>query len=153
MKHISAIIAGVFITGLVAVAILAVGGNALLNTNTVPVQAAPASSTVTSPATGSQVAQLQSEVQQLTNRVNQYQQREQQYQSELEQAASQVDQANGQANQAASEIQQYQQLLTVLAQRGIIRIQSDGSIVIPRLGFGNSQPQSNQSTQQQGIFQ
>ncbi len=153
MKHISAIIAGVLITGLVAIAILAIGGSALLNSNTVPVLAAPASTTASSTSSDPQVAQLQAEVQQLTDRVNQYQQREQQYQGELQQAASQVSQANDQANQAASEIQQYQQLLAVLAQRGIIRIQSDGTILIPHRGYSDNQSQSGQSNQQQGIFQ
>ncbi len=108
MKKIQAVIASAVITGLVALAMLLIGINALTNTNSVR-PADTQTSAVVSPATGgtdTQIAQLQ-------NQVAQYQ--------------AQLDQAN-------TELQQYQQLLSALQARGVIRITGDGQIQLGRRG-------------------
>ncbi len=106
MKRILALVAAFVMTGLVALCMLAVGGAALFNPNSVPVSNSPSapSSVAASadPSTQAQVAELQ-------NEIAQYQQ--------------QLDQANAQ-------LQDYQNLLTALQQRGLIRILSDGTIQI-----------------------
>ncbi len=94
MKRILALVAAFVMTGLVALCMLAVGGAALFNPNSVPVSNSPSapSSVAASadPSTQAQVAELQ-------NEIAQYQQ--------------QLDQANAQ-------LQDYQNLLTALQQRG-----------------------------------
>lgn len=153
MKNLPAIIAAFVITGLLGVGMLVVGGNALLNQNRVPMQNSPTSAQ-SDPQT-SNVSQQQPTVNQLQDRIAQYQAREKQYQSELNSASQQLNQAN-------QTLQQYQSLLEELQARGVIRVQSDGTILIPRRGgfgddsgFGGSgQASPNQPSQgQQGIFQ
>ncbi len=106
MKRVQALVAAFVMTGLVALCMLAVGGAALLNRNSVPVSDSPnapsAVSASADPSTQAQVAQLQ-------NEIAQYQQ---------------------QLNQDNAQLQQYQDLLTALQQRGLIRILSDGTIQI-----------------------
>ena len=84
----------------------------------------------TTGANQAQVAQLQSLVAQYQAREQQYRVRERQYQDQLNQAATQLQQTNAQ-------LQQYQQILTALQQRGIIRIGSDGSIQLGRFSSGD----------------
>ena len=138
MKPLPAILASLAITAVIALGMLVIGVNALLNPNTVPVvNASPSvdpagsvaavsdpstSSSTANPTTDQQIAQLQA-------LVKQYQAREQQYQTQLTDAAQQLDQANQQ-------LQSYQQLLTALEQRGIIRLDQNGNIMISR-GRGN----------------
>jgi hypothetical protein len=149
MKQVSAIIAALVITAFAGLGIFAIGSNAFLNTNTVPIQNSPAdtttsagtsagtttgSSAVADPATQAQLKQMQ-------DLVAQYQAREKQYQSELADAAqklkdatSQAQQAQIEAQQAAQQVQQYQDILMQLQQRGVIRVTADGQIMIPRRG-------------------
>jgi hypothetical protein len=117
MKHISAIITALIITAVVGLGIIVIGVNALTNTNTVPLQNSPNSSlsgnTLTS-ASGSSASPATSpsaDVQQLQQEVNNLQ---------------------SQLVQAGQVIQQYQSLLVVLQQRGVIQIDQNGNIRIPQ---------------------
>ncbi len=121
MKQIPALIAAFVITAIIGVAMFAVGANALVNKNTLPVSNSPASaSTAADPV----VSQTQDQIQQLQNLVAQYQAREQQYQQQLNQVTLQLNQQNAQ-------IQSFQNLLLELQRRGVIMIRSDGRILIP----------------------
>ncbi len=119
MKKLGAFVAAVIITGLVGLGMLAIGVNALLNPNTVAAADAPSEAALdvsaTSPDTQAQIKQLQ-------DLVAQYQNREKQYQEQLSQANTQLE--------------QYQQLLVEMQRRGLIRINGDGSIQLPRRNSG-----------------
>jgi septal ring factor EnvC (AmiA/AmiB activator) len=129
MKQISAVIAALVMTLLTGAAIAVIGGNAYLNSNTLPIENAPgqASTTTPAPATVSQQSESasQEQVKQLQNLIAQYQAREKQYQDQLNEATQRLQQAN-------SEIQQYQDLLSALQDRGVIRVGRGGQIFIPR---------------------
>lgn len=113
MKHISALLTALVITVVIGFGIFVIGVNALTNTNTVPLQNSPSSATTTTsnsstaadpPSSSTNVQQLQQEVSTL--------------QSQL--------------SQAAQVLQQYQSLLQVLQQRGVIVIDQNGNIYIPQ---------------------
>jgi len=122
MKHVSAIITSLVITAVIGLGIMVIGVNALTNTNTVPLQNSPNSNTTAnnlsnvSANSAAQSASTSSDVQQLQQQVSDLQ--------------SQLDQA-GQA------IQQYQSLLLVLQQRGVIGIDRNGNVYLPQ-GSSNS---------------
>jgi septal ring factor EnvC (AmiA/AmiB activator) len=122
-KQISAILAELFITGFIALCITVVGANALVNKNSVPVSNSPQATVVASSANDPSAA-TQTQIQQLEDRINQYQQREQQYQQELQTAQQQLQDAN-------SQLAQFQQLLQVMQQRGLILINQNGQIFLP----------------------
>lgn len=116
MKHISALAAALIITMVIGFGVLVIGVSALTNKNTVALQNSPnaslngnnvtntsSNSNGSSGASSSDVQQLQQEVSSLQSQLNQ-------------------------ENQA---IQQYQSLLSILQQRGVIRIDSNGNIYIP----------------------
>ncbi len=113
MKRLQAIIAAAIVTGLVALCMMLIGVNALLNPNTVQASNAPGSAAVSAanPApnnvqnNGASAAQIT----ELQNQIAQYQQ--------------QLDQANAQLGQ-------YQQILQQLQQVGVIRITGDGQILL-----------------------
>lgn len=128
MKTLPALLFALLITGVVGVTMMVIGGNALFNQNTVPLLNSPA---VTTASVTTSSADQQS-VEQLQQLVAQYQQREQDYQSRLSQAAQMIDQANQQLSQANQTIQSYDQLLSVLQQRGLIQINGNGQIFIAR---------------------
>jgi peptidoglycan hydrolase CwlO-like protein len=119
MKRIRAVIAAVMITGLVGLGMLAIGANAALNPNTVAVSNAPGDP----PAVDATSSQTQTQINHLQDLIAQYQNREKQYQAEL--------------NQADTQLQQYQALLAELQRRGLIRVNSDGSIQLRQRGFGS----------------
>lgn len=121
MKRIQAVIAAVMITGLVGLGMLAIGVNAALNPNTVAVSNAPGDPPA--PAVAATSSQTQTQINHLQDLIAQYQNREKQYQAEL--------------NQADTQLQQYQALLAELQRRGLIRINSDGSIQLRQRGFGS----------------
>jgi uncharacterized phage infection (PIP) family protein YhgE len=125
MNRLKAIIAALVITTLVACAMLAIGANAMLNPNGVPINDAPISESVSSSTTNNAAASdaASAQINQLQNLVKQYQAREKQYQDREQQYQSQLDQLNAQ-------LQQYQQVLTELQNRGLIRILSNGQIQI-----------------------
>jgi len=113
LKRILALLTAVLVTCLIGFAMLAVGVNAVLNPNTVPVSNSPI---VSAPA-----SQTQSQVEQLQSLIGQYQNREQQYQARLAQDEAQL--------------QQYQSLLMELQRRGVIRVNPDGSLQLRRDGL------------------
>jgi predicted Rossmann fold nucleotide-binding protein DprA/Smf involved in DNA uptake len=142
MKQVQAIIAALVITAFTGLGIFAIGSNAFLNTNTVPIQNSPndantAVVTTTGASAESQVAvdaATQAQLKQMQDLVTQYQAREKQYQTELADAAQKLKDATSQAQQAAQQVQQYQDILMQLQQRGVIRVTADGQIQIPRRG-------------------
>ncbi len=145
MKTLPAILFALGITAVVAIVMVVVGANALVNPNTVPVTNAPSSnvaaasfnsnSQASDPPSSSQSAQTAQTAQsqqlaQLQALVTQYQNREKQYQSELNQAIQQLNNANSQLQQDNQEIAQFQQLLQAMQQDGLITITSDGRIFL-----------------------
>jgi len=128
-RHIRAILAALLMTGLIGLVTLALGANALVSKNVVEVQSAPGISQ-SLPQGGSDPANLQT----IQDLVTLYQAREQTYLSELNQAAQQLDKANTQIQQDQIQLQQYQSLVGALQNAGLIRIASDGQILVPR-GF------------------
>jgi hypothetical protein len=116
-RQLPALIAAFLVTTFIALTMAVMSANALFNQNGVPVSNAStsANSAVLSPD--------QAQIKQLQTRINEYQQREQQYQSLLQQDQQQMQQLAGQT-------QQFQQLLFALQNRGLIRVQNNGSIVI-----------------------
>jgi peptidoglycan hydrolase CwlO-like protein len=120
MKRLEAIIAATLVTGVVALAMLAIGVSAVLNQNSVPVSnsVADVTNTTFSPTDPQGSAQID----QLKNLVVKYQSREQQYQAQLDRANTQI--------------QQLQDVLDRLQRMGVIRILSDGTIQVRRSGSG-----------------
>lgn len=128
-KQLPAFLAAILMTAIIALAMVVTSVNALFNKDGVnPVNAVtttPGSAPVTSSSAADQakIQQLQARIDEYAQREQQYQQREQQYQQLLQSNQDQVQQATRQ-------VQQIQQLLSALQERGLIRIQEDGSIVI-----------------------
>ena len=108
-KQFPAFIAAIFVTGFIAMAMLATSANALLNKNGTIVSNDPASVSTTTNLDQAQVQQLQA-------RINEYQQREAQYQQLLQQDQQQI--------------QQFQQFVFAMQQAGLIQIRSDGTVLI-----------------------
>ncbi len=103
MKQIQALFAALIVTAVVAAGMLLIGVNAVLNPNTVPVQDAPAgigTNLSAAPALASDSTQAQ------------------------------VNQLQTQLNQTQAQLQQDEMILNELQRRGIIRIQSDGTVQI-----------------------
>jgi peptidoglycan hydrolase CwlO-like protein len=132
MKRIQALIAAVIVTALVGFGMLAIGVNAAFNSNSVPVSDSPASSV---PAVSAADAPPQSSS--ASDLIGQYQNREKQYQAQITQLNNLIAQYQGrekqyqsQLNQVTTQAQQLQAILNELQRRGIIRIQSDGTILL-----------------------
>jgi len=117
MKHISAILTAVIITTIIGLGILVVGVSALSNTNTVALQNSPNTS-----STGTN----------LTNTGGNTAVSSASSSSDLQQLQQQVSNLQTQLDQAAQVIQQYQSLLLVLQQRGVIVIDQSGNIYLPQ---------------------
>jgi uncharacterized protein YlxW (UPF0749 family) len=115
-KSIPALLAAFVMTFVIGVAILAVGGNALLNSNGVSISNSPAA------ASSSVSADQSAQIQDLQNQIAQYQAREAQYQTQLNQAADRI-------RTDEAQMQQFQMVLLALQQRGLITI-DDGRIFI-----------------------
>jgi signal transduction histidine kinase len=116
MKHASAITTALIITAIIALGIMVVGVSAFTNKNIVPLQNSPNASIDNSSAntttnTAQSSASTSSQVQQLQQQVNDLQ---------------------SQLSQASQVIAQYQNLLLVLQQRGVISIDSNGNIYLPQ---------------------
>jgi peptidoglycan hydrolase CwlO-like protein len=118
-KQYMALLAAFAITLCMAAGMLLVSGSALMNRNGVPVADSPAVATATAQARTAEQAQIQ----QLQNMVTEYQTRETKYQNELQSAGQDLQRANNQ-------MQQYQQLLMALQNRGYINIEPNGQITI-----------------------
>jgi signal transduction histidine kinase len=115
-KHLSAIVTAIIITSVVGLGIFVIGVGAITNTNTVPLQNSPnASLSSTSNTTSASSANSSTQVQQLQQEVNTLQ---------------------SQVNQAGQIIQQYQSLLVVLQQRGLISIDRNGNVYLPQGSSG-----------------
>jgi septal ring factor EnvC (AmiA/AmiB activator) len=141
MKQFTAIIAALFITGVIASTMFIVGGNALANKNTVPLlnsqsQASTTNTTdVSAAAQTSAQAQAQADAQTLANaqnEINQLQTSLSQYQDRLNQAIQQINTDNTQLAQYQAEFQQVQNLLTQMQSMGLITITNNGQIFIGR---------------------
>lgn len=129
MKRLQGLMAATVITLIVAFGMVVIGADAASNTNTAPINAAPASAPAASPAnqvqsaSQAQLDQLQSLIKQYQDREKQYQSREQQYQTELKSVSQKL-------NDATSQVDQLQQVLMALQQRGVISISRDGRIFV-----------------------
>jgi uncharacterized protein HemX len=119
MKRLEAIIAATIITGVVALSMLLIGINALLNTNSVSASNSPTTTALNAPAPA---GVDQTQLTQYQTLISQYQGREKQYQAQLDQANTQLE--------------QYQQVLSQLQSAGVIRITSDGRILLRGGGGG-----------------
>jgi uncharacterized protein HemX len=110
-KSISAFIAAVLVTSLLAGGMFLIGQDAF-GTSTAKAEAAAASTTV--PAdTVAQYEQV----------VAQYESREAQYQAQIAQATEQISTANQQ-------IQQYQSMLEQLQSMGLVTVANDGTVTV-----------------------
>jgi uncharacterized protein HemX len=124
MKRLEAIIAAAIITGVVALSMLLIGINALINPNSVAVSDSPASTAVSAATPNVTTPGVdQAQIAQWQNLIAQYQGREKQYQAQLDQANTQL--------------QQYQQVLSELQRAGVIQITNDGHILLRRGGGGD----------------
>jgi len=113
MKHVSAILTALVITAVIGFGIFVIGVSALSNTNTVPLENSPSTGTTASvnSNTAADPASSNPNVQQLQQEVSALQ---------------------SQLNQASQVLQQYQSLLQVLQQRGVIVIDQNGNIYLPQ---------------------
>lgn len=110
-KHFSAVLAALVITGIIGFGIFTIGVSALTNKNTVPLQNTPGQAASTTGSTASaDPSTANTSVQQLQQEVTSLQ---------------------SQLNQENQVISQYQSLLQVLQQRGVIVIDRNGNIYIP----------------------
>ena len=119
MKHASAITTALIITAIIGLGIMVIGVSAFTNKNVVPLQNSPNASSANPMRTqaynsSQSSASTSAQVQQLQQQVNDLQ---------------------SQLSQASQVISQYQNLLLVLQQRGVISIDSNGNIYLPQ---GNS---------------
>lgn len=128
-KHVPALIIAFGMTALVAVAMIALGANALFNQNITSAEAAPAVTEIVIPEDAS--------FDDLQAIITEYQTREAQYQAELTQAAEQLSEANG-------KVQQYEALITELQTMGVITMDANGQVTVTQAqpafggeGFGH----------------
>ena len=126
MKRLAALLTAGFVTSLIAFGMLLIGLNAFFNPNSVR-----ASDSANDPVgvTNVMTTDAQTQINQLQSLIAQYQDREKQYQAQIQQYQTQTQQLN-------SQVRQLQGGLSELQRRGIIRIQSDGTIQL--LGRGNN---------------
>ena len=117
MKHFSALATALIITTIVGLGIVVIGVSALTNTNTVLLQNSPNASltgnNLTNTGSNSSVSSASSS-------------------SDIQQLQQQVSDIQSQLDQANQAIQQYQSLLMVLQQRGVIVIDRNGNIYLPQ---------------------
>jgi predicted Rossmann fold nucleotide-binding protein DprA/Smf involved in DNA uptake len=115
MKHVSAITTALIISVVVGLGIVVIGVSAFTNHNTVPLQNSPSSGLISNNNSNSNSTQ--------NTAVDP---------SQAQQLQQEVTALQSQLQQASQTIQQYQNLLLVLQQRGVIRIGDDGNIYIPQ---------------------
>lgn len=125
MKKTPALIAAFVMTLIVGLGMLLVGANAYFNPSSVALASSSSANTADVSTTATSSADSAGQLQQLQSLVAQYQSREQQFQQQLNQLQQQLTQSNTQS-------QQYQQLITELQRRGIIQVNQNGQILIPR---------------------
>jgi peptidoglycan hydrolase CwlO-like protein len=129
-KQLPALIAAALMTIFIALVMVVTGANALFNTNSVDPSNSPAANTSAAVDTSVSAAQIQ----QLQDRINEYVQREQQYQQREQQLQQTIQNNQQEVQQATEQLQQIQQLLAALQERGLIRIQRNGTILITGRG-------------------
>lgn len=143
MKSIPALLSAFVITAMIGVSMLVIGANALFNPRTTVMASSPAAQVDSAAPSGSAADAQTADTQAL---ITQYQDREKQYQQRLDeavqklnaanqqiqQANQQIQQDNGQMQQADQTIQTYQNVLTQLQRRGLIRIDQNGQITLGR---------------------
>jgi predicted Rossmann fold nucleotide-binding protein DprA/Smf involved in DNA uptake len=115
MKHASAITTALIISVVVGLGIVVIGVSAFTNHNTVPLQNSPSSGLISNNSSNINSTQ--------NTAVDP---------SQAQQLQQEVTTLQSQLQQASQTIQQYQNLLLVLQQRGVIRIGDDGNIYIPQ---------------------
>ena len=131
MKAFPALLFSLAITAIIAFAMFIVGGNALLNTNSLPLLNSPAASGASNasvPSSDPKLAAAEQHIADMQKLIDQYQARENQYQTELQQAAQKINDANAQLDQTNQQLQVFEQVIMALQQRGVIRITQDGHI-------------------------
>ena len=116
-KSLPAVIAALMMTIFIVLATLVVGVNAIFNQNISSAQAANPGDT--------QANNDEATIQDLQATIAQYQARELQYKNELQQAADQV-------SLISQQNQKYQELIQALQNAGVIQINTDGRVFIPR---------------------
>jgi len=121
MKHASAITTAIIITAVIGLGILVVGLSAFTNKNVVPLQNSPNSSSINSAVNSSTNSSTANNVGSSSSSATQVQQLQQE-----------ITNLQSQLSQASQMIQQYQNLLLVLQQRGVINIDQNGNIYIPQ---------------------
>ncbi len=127
-KQLPALVAAILMTAFIALIMVVTSANALLNKN--GVDPSNSASVGTSTSTDSVSSTSQAQIKQLQDRINEYAQREQQYQQREQQYQQTIGSDQLQLQQAAVQFQQIQQLLSALQDRGLIRIQNNGTILI-----------------------
>lgn len=125
-KQLPALIAAILMTGFITLVMTVTSVNALFNKSSIAVSDSPAASQNASSS------MEQAQIRQLQDRINEYQQREQQYQQLLQADQTQLQQAQAQLQQASMQMEQFQNFILTLQRRGLISIQSDGSVIINR---------------------
>ncbi len=128
-KQIPAFVAATLMTILIAMVMVVTGANALYNKNTAVVVDSSVSAKNAAVAIS---VNDQATIQALQNRINEYAAREQQYQQREQQLQQTIQSDQEQVQQAALQVKQIQRLLGALQDRGLITVQSDGSIMINR---------------------
>ncbi|HSB88895.1 MAG TPA: hypothetical protein VLD63_02595 [Anaerolineales bacterium] len=113
MKRLLPFIAAFLVTGTLACGAMVVGVAAAVNPNGVPAADSPSAM---APQANNAPGQAVDQIAQLQALVRQYQDRETQYRDQLSQAQATID--------------NYQQILTELQQVGVLRITSDGRILV-----------------------
>ncbi len=122
MKRFQGFVAATLITVVVGVGMVGIGANALSNPNSVPVSDSPAKAAQVS-TSASTADPAAAQIDQLQNLIKQYQSREKQYQTEVQSLSQKLADAN-------SQVDQLQQVLQALQDRGIIQITRDGRIFL-----------------------
>jgi signal transduction histidine kinase len=117
MKHASAITTALIITAIIGLGIMVIGVSAFTNKNVVPIQNSPNATTANSSVNTAQSSSATS--------------------SQVQQLQQQVNDLQSQLSQASQVISQYQNLLLVLQQRGVISIDSNGNILLPQGSEGS----------------
>lgn len=130
MKKVQAFIAAFIVTALIGAGIFAIGSDAVAKASASPAQTQVTTTNQANDVTVStqSATDAATQIAQLKGLIAQYQSREKQYKTELDQANQQISQANQQLSDANQQVQSLQGVLVELQQRGIISIQSDGTI-------------------------
>lgn len=126
MNQFKALVASILVTGLIAGAMVVIGGSALFNRPMVSASAASDGAVVSN----TNAADVAADAAQLRVLVNQYQAREKELGAQLDDLNKQLDERDQQLAQANQQLEQYQNLLQALQERGVIQITADGRIRI-----------------------